>query len=388
MEMSTRQTYSAELKAKIVIELLGCDITLNELASKYGVTPKSIQNWKKQFLANAKLAFNADSAVSDFKEQIKSKDAKINELHRQLGKRASELEWVEKKLQSLDYDTKSSLIESKQSKISVVRQCALIGFNRSNIYYMPAEDPYQKSRLLRAIDNIYTEIPFYGYRKIYHCLKEKGFSIGMNRVRLYMRELGLKTIYPTKKILTTLGHPAHKKYPYLLRDMDIIQANQVWSTDITYIKVKGGFIYLAAIIDWYSKAILAHRISNTMDASLVIDVLNDALEKYGVPEIFNTDQGSQYTSHEHTELLTKNNIKISMDGKGRATDNIAIERFWRSAKYENIYLNEYRTIHEVKQGVKEYVAFYNTKRPHQTLDYQKPMDVYNASINISPNKAA
>ena len=203
-----------------------------------------------------------------------------------------------------------------------------------------------------------------------------------------MRELGLKTIYPTKKILTTLAHAAHKKYPYLLRDMNINQANQVWSTDITYIKVKGGFIYLAAIIDWYSKAILAHRISNTIDAALVIDVLNDALEKYGVPEIFNTDQGSQYTSYEHTELLIKNNIKISMDGKGRATDNIAIERFWRSAKYENIYLNEYHTIHEVKQGVKEYVAFYNTKRPHQTLDYQKPMDVYHASINLSPNKAA
>ena len=380
--------YSAEFKAKIVIELLGCDITLNELASKYAVTPKSIQNWKKQFLANAKLAFNADIALSEFKEQLKSKDAKINELHRQLGKRTSELEWAEKKLQSLGYETKSSLIESKQSKLSVAKQCALLGFNRSNVYYVAIEDPYQKSSLLREIDNIYTEIPFYGYRKIYHCLKEKGFSIGMNRVRLYMRELGLKTIYPTKKILTTLAHPAHKKYPYLLRDMNINQANQVWSTDITYIKVKGGFIYLAAIIDWYSKAILAHRISNTIDASLVIDVLNDALEKYGVPEIFNTDQGSQYTSHEHTELLIKNNIKISMDGKGRATDNIAIERFWRSAKYENIYLNEYHTIHEVKQGVKEYVAFYNTKRPHQTLDYQKPMDVYHASINLSPNKAA
>lgn len=382
------KTYSAEFKAKTVIELLGCDITLNELASKYAVTPKSIQNWKKQFLANAKLAFNADSAVSEFKEQLQSKDAKINELHRQLGKRTSELEWVEKKLQSLDYDTKSSLIESKQSKISVVRQCALIGFNRSNIYYMPIEDPYQKSKLLRAIDDIYTEIPFYGYRKIYHYLRDEGFSVGMNRVRLYMRELGLKTIYPTKKILTTLAHPAHKKYPYLLRGMEINRANQVWSTDITYIKVKGGFIYLAAIIDWYSKAILSHRISNTMDASLVVDVLNDALEKYGIPEIFNTDQGSQYTSHDHTDLLIKNCIKISMDGKGRATDNIAIERFWRSAKYENIYLNEYHTIHEVKQGVKEYVTFYNQKRHHQTLGYKKPMDVYNASINLSSNKAA
>ena len=153
--------------------------------------------------------------------------------------------------------------------------------------------------------------------------------------------------------------------------------NQVWSTDITYIRVDGGFVYLAAIIDWYSKAILSHKISNTMDESLVLDVLNDALRNHGKPEIFNTDQGSQYTSHNHTELLLDNDIKISMDGKGRATDNIAIERLWRSAKYENIYIQEYKTIRELKNGVNEYIEFYNCRRFHQTLDYKKPMDVYN-----------
>ncbi|QGP54538.1 putative transposase OrfB [Piscirickettsia salmonis] len=170
-----------------------------------------------------------------------------------------------------------------------------------------------------------------------------------------MNELGLKVIYPTKKVYTTLAHPEHKKYPYLLRDLEIYKPNQVWSTDITYIRLDGGFVYLAAVIDWHSKAILSHKISTTMDSSLVINVLKQALERYGTPEIFNTDQGSQYTSHDHTQLLIDRGIKISMDGKGRATDNIAIERFWRSAKYENIYLSEYANIKELKAGVTEYL---------------------------------
>jgi putative transposase len=189
-------------------------------------------------------------------------------------------------------------------------------------------------------------------------------------------ELGLKAIYPSKKVQTTLANIEHKKYPYLLREMDINKPNLVWSTDITYIRVDGGFVYMAAVIDWYSKAILSYKISNTMDSSLVIDVLDDALDKYGAPEIFNTDQGSQYTSEVHTQRLLEHGIQISMDGKGRATDNIAIERFWRSVKYENIHLSEYKNIRELKEGVAEYIEFYNNKRFHQSLGYKKPMDVY------------
>ena len=192
-----------------------------------------------------------------------------------------------------------------------------------------------------------------------------------------MKELSLKAIYPAKKMKTMLANLENKKYPYLLKGMDINKPNQVWSTDITYVRVSGGFVYLAAIIDWYSKAILSHKISNTMDESLVLDVLNMALEEYGKPEIFNTDQGNQYTSHKHTQPLIDNDIKISMDGKGRATDNIAIERFWRSVKYENIYIQEYSSIRELKNGVNDYIKFYNHKRFHQALNYKKPMDVYN-----------
>ena len=178
----------------------------------------------------------------------------------------------------------------------------------------------------------------------------------------------------------------HKKYSYKIRGLNISHANHVWSTDITYIKIAGGMVYMAAIIDWHSKAVLSYKISNTMDTQLVMSVLNDALEKYPHPEIFNTDQGSQYTSEVHTQRLKNLGITISMDGKGRATDNICIERFWRSAKVERIYLNEYRTINELITDVDDYIEFYNHRRFHQTLDYKKPMDVYRESIKLNQNK--
>jgi len=386
--MSKKQKkYSADFKAKVVLELLRGDQTVGQICSKYSVTSKSVLKWKKVLLANASLAFNIDKAVAGFREEIIAKDKEVNELHRQLGKRTAELEWAAKKLKSLDCDVKKDLIRSELSDISIVRRCELFGFNRSSYYYRESQAK-NKGNVLKAIDAIYTEIPFYGYRKVHKQLCEDGYHIGVNRVGHYMKELGLKAIYPTKRIRTTMANIAHKKYPYLLRKLDINKANQVWSTDMTYIKVDGGFVYLAAVIDWYSKAILSYKISNTMDSSLVIDVLTQALDKHGVPEIFNTDQGSQYTSHEHTQLLTNHGIQISMDGKGRATDNIAIERFWRSAKYENIYLEEYKNIRELKKGVANYMEFYNHKRFHQSLSYQKPMDVYNNSMNDLYKNAA
>ena len=386
--MKKQKKYSAEFKSKVVLELLAGDQTVAQICSKYSLVSKSLLNWKKVFLKNASLAFNLDSAVADFKTEISEKEKEVSELHRQLGKRTAELEWAEKKLKSLGFEAKKSLIKPEPNGISLSKQCELLGFNRSNYYYKAATPSIQMISLLRAIDQIYTQVPFYGYRKVHQQLLEEGYQIGINRVRSYMQELGLKAIYPTKNIQTTLANLAHKKYPYLLRELEISRANQVWSTDITYIRVDGGFVYLAAVIDWHSKAILSHKISNTMDESLVIDVLKEALANHGIPEIFNTDQGSQYTSHKHTELLAQHNIKISMDGKGRATDNIAIERFWRSAKYENIYIQEYKTIRELKEGVQEYIDFYNYKRFHQSLKYQKPMDVYLASLQKQFNRAA
>lgn len=380
--------YTADFKAKVVLELLADEETINQIGSKYGITPKSLQAWKATFLSNASLAFDVESAVSEYKAEIKQKEKEVNELHRQLGKRTAEAEWASKKLKSLDFKLRRSLIDSKHKGLAVVRQCELLGFNRSTHYYESRCDMVLKSKLLRAIDDVYTQVPFYGYRKVHKALLEQGYNIGINRVNAYMKELGLKTIYPTKAVKTTIANAEHKKYPYLLRDLDIVRANQVWSTDLTYIRVNGGFVYMAAIIDWYSKAILAYKISNTMDSALVTSVLETAIAKHGTPDIFNTDQGSQYTSNAHTQLLIDNDIQISMDGKGRATDNIAIERFWRSAKQENIYLNEYQNIKQLKMGMAEYISFYNNDRFHQSLKYQKPMEVYQKSITEQYKMAA
>lgn len=379
--MSKRgKKYTADFKTKVILELLDGEQTLNQICSKHEVTPKTVKEWKATFLANASLAFNVEKAVSGYKAAIEVKEKEVNELHRQLGKRTAELEWASKKLKSLGYSERKALIESKLDNMSVIKQCELLGLNRSSFYYESKVDHEPKLKLLKAIDGIYTEIPFYGYRKVHQQLLESGFAIGVNRVRSYMQELGLKTIYPTKAVRTTFANPEHQKYPYLLRELEINRANQVWSTDITYVRVDGGFMYLAAVIDWHSKAILSHKLSNTMDSTLVLEVLKKAIEIHGKPEIFNTDQGSQYTSRSHTQLLAEQGIKISMDGKGRATDNIAIERFWRSAKYENIYLNEYKSVKALKTGISAYINFYNHRRFHQTLNYQKPMEVYKKSM--------
>ena len=385
-----RQKYPAELKARVVLDLLSGDHTLGKICSKYGVTNKSVQAWKQQFLENATLAFTADHASAEQAQALVEKQKEVDDLHRQLGKRTAELEWAAKKLKCLDYDTRSGLLKSEHepNKLSIQRCCELLGYQRSGYYYCPKRPKLDKMPLLRAIDRIYSETPFYGYRKVHQSLIEEGFIIGANRVNVHMRELGLKAIAPAKKLNTTVPVAEHKKYPYLLKSLDINCANQVWSTDITYIRVAGGFVYMAAVIDWYSKAILSWKISNTMDTALVMDALNDALEQYGQPEIFNTDQGSQYTSHEYTKRLSELGIQISMDGKGRATDNIAIERFWRSAKYENIYLHEYQNMRQLKQGMVEYMEFYNNRRFHQALNYQKPMRVYWDSLKGDIMKAA
>jgi len=390
--MSAKQKkYNAQFKAKVVLDLLSEDLTLGQVCAKYKVTNKSVAAWKKVFLANASMAFDVDNTALEHKKALQCKEKEVSELHRQLGKRTAEAEWASKKLKSLDFDKRQQFSKSElESKniLSVASRCRLLGVYRSGYYYSPSDNTADKDVLLRSIDRIYSAIPFYGYRKVHQQLKEEGETIGVNRVNDYMKELGLKAICPSKRLNTTIANIEHKKHPYLLRNLEIDRPNQVWSTDITYCRVPGGFVYLAAVIDWYSKAILSWKIGNVMDSSLVIGVLNDALERYDKPDIFNTDQGSQYTSNEHTQLLKDHGIQISMDGKGRATDNIVIERFWRSVKYEDIYLHEYKSISELKVGVSEYIEFYNHRRFHQTLGYQKPMKVYLNSTERGCKNAA
>ena len=370
------QVFSAEFKTKIVLELLEGELTINQIASKHNITVKSIQNWKKQFLENASLAFDVAGATKTYRDEIENLKQENEQLAKALGKATVRADFAEGKLKSLDLSNKKTLIDSKHKSLTISEQCEILNISRSSYYYEPVGLDTQDIKILHKIDEIYTDASFYGYRRIHMQLKEYGFNIGVNRVLKYMNILGIQAIFPKKRRLTSIKNHEHKIYPYLLKNIEINRANQVWSGDITYIRTAKGFVYLAAVIDWYTKSILSWKVSNSMDTILATDVLQDAIAKYGTPEIFNTDQGSQYTSYHHIDILKKHNIQISMNGKGRSIDNITIERFFRTLKYENIYITDYQSIKELKEGISNYIHFYNYNRFHSAIGYAKPMNVY------------
>lgn len=284
-----------------------------------------------------------------------------------------------KNLSSLTLDERRSLIDPEDKVFSVREQCRLLELNRSSLYYKPAMVSEAEQELMNRIDEIFTARPFYGSRRLLVALLLQGFDVGRDHVRTLMRKMGLEAIYP-KKNLSKRNHE-HKVYPYLLRGLAITKVNQVWSTDITYIRLANGFMYLVAVIDWYSRYVLSWGLSNTLDTDFCVVALKEALQ-FGTPDIFNTDQGCQFTSRDFTCVLLAHGIQISMDGRGRALDNIFVERLWRSLKYEDIYLKEYRYVPELRTGMKNYFEFYNTDRPHQSLSYQTPWQVHCGSDKI------
>jgi putative transposase len=380
--MSTkRKTYSNEFKTKVVLEVLENNATINEIASKYNILPKSIQQWKKQFLENAPLVFEEAVPVKKYKEQVREKEKQIEDLQKALGKATIERDWILKKVKSLGSSDLRGLVDPKLKIMSITRQTELLGINRPTLYYKKRQVRLDEEKALIArIQELYSECPFYGFRKMVVVLKEEHFKVGKKKVKALMNKLNIKAIYPKKKF-TTISNKQHKKYKYLLKEKDFInRPDSVWASDITYVKLEKGFAYFCAVIDWYTRAILSYRLSNSIDTKLVVDTLNDAIAFYGKPDIFNTDQGSQYTSDEFISILTKEDVKISMDSKGRAYDNIIIERFWRTLKYENVYLIGYSTIKEARDGIGEYINFYNYKRPHASLGYKTPMSVYKTGI--------
>jgi putative transposase len=272
---------------------------------------------------------------------------------------------------------KRELIEEKGEAISIRRQCELVGLNRASYYYAAASETAENLQLMRLLDEQYMQTPFYGYRRMTVCLRKAGYLVNPKRIVRLMGVMGIEAIYP--KPQTTVVNPAHKIYPYLLRGVNITHPNQVWSTDITYLPLAGGFMYLTAVIDWFSRYVLTWRLSNTLDSLFCVEALSQALT-LGKPEIFNSDQGVQFTALSFTSLLQQADIQISMDGRGRALDNIFIERFWRSLKYEDIYLNCYETVPLLVHGLTRYFDLYNYQRPHQSLGYQTPALVYSRGI--------
>jgi putative transposase len=265
------------------------------------------------------------------------------------------------------------LVESEHPDLSIRRQCELLGLNRSTFYYEPSGATPEDLRVMRLIDELYTACPFYGSRKITEELTRRGEEVNRKRVQRLMREMGLEAIYP-KPRLSAAGR-GHKIYPYLLRGVKIERPDQVWSADITYVPLPSGFMYLAAVIDWYSRYVLAWRLSNTLDGAFCLEMLEEAL-RGGRPEVFNTDQGVQFTAEAFTGVLLSAGVSVSMDGRGRALDNVFVERLWRTVKYEDIYIRYYETVAELLEGLIRYFAFYNQERLHQSLGYKTPAEVY------------
>jgi len=272
-------------------------------------------------------------------------------------------------------DELRSLVDWDHPEISIRRQCQLLGANRSGLYYQPLGESEENLMLMRLIDEEYTRHPIYGSRRMKEWLCDQQHQVGRNRVRRLMRLMGLEAIYPKPK----LSQPGegHKIYPYLLKGVEVTRVNQVWSTDITYIRMADGFVYLVAVMDWYSRYVLSWGLSVTMELDFCVETLKRALRR-GRPEIFNSDQGSQFTSERFTGELQTRGITISMDGRGRCFDNIFIERLWRSLKYEEVYLHEYKQVPDARAGIGNWFRFYNQERLHQSLGYRPPAELYKA----------
>jgi putative transposase len=267
-----------------------------------------------------------------------------------------------------------SLVDRADPDMSIVEQCRLLKVSRSTLYYRPSPVSDDDLAVMRRLDELYLCWPFYGARRMVAVLRRQGCVVNRKRVRRLMRLMGLEAIY--QKPNTSLHHPAHKVYPYLLRGLAIVRPCQVWCADITYVPMAKGFVYLVAVMDWFSRRVLAWRISITLETGFCVEALEEAIGLYGKPEIFNTDQGVQFTSADFIEALSTNGVQISMDGRGRYLDNIFIERLWRSLKYEDIFIKAYTSVPAARFGIGEWLAFYNDLRPHQALDYRTPREVF------------
>lgn len=274
----------------------------------------------------------------------------------------------------MDLETRKNMIDNNSNNLSIARQCDMVSVNKSTYYYKQRALTAQDLEIMKVIDEIYTEHPYFGARRMSKQLEPYGIIVGRKSVSRYYRLMAIEAVYP--KMNLSKRNQAHKIYPYLLKGVEITKVNQVWSTDITYIRMAQGFVYLVAVIDWFSRYILSWRVSISLESDFCVEALEDAIEQHGQPEVFNTDQGSQFTSRNFISILVSYKIKISMDGKGRWMDNVFIERFWRSLKQEKIYMIILNTVREAKNAIIDYVTFYNKKRMHQSLEYSTPEQVY------------
>ncbi|WP_420029479.1 IS3 family transposase [Rhodovulum visakhapatnamense] len=373
--MTKRKRYSAEFKAKVALEAIREELTTAELAKKYNIHPTMISGWKRTAIENMASAFGAQATADP---TISAAD--VEKLHAKIGQLVIERDFLFRSLQSHPRHWRQKAVKKYHSDLSVRRQCSLLSLARSSLYYQPRGESAENLAFMEIIDRQFLETPWYGSRQMARHMQRAGHKCGRHRVRRLMKLMRLVPIYQEPK--TSRKHPEHKIYPYLLRDLAITRPNQVWCADITYIPMRRGFLYLVAIMDWHSRKVLSWRLSNSMDAGFCVEALKEALAKYGTPEIFNSDQGSQFTSIDVTGVLHDAKVKISMDGRGRWIDNRMIERLWRSLKYECVYLNAFETGSDARDGIGSWLSYYNERRPHSSHGLLTPDEAYGSR---SPN---
>ncbi|EBI8111653.1 TPA: IS3-like element ISKpn11 family transposase [Escherichia coli] len=368
MTKRPRRNHSPAFKAKVALAAIRGEQTLVELSQQFDVHANQIKQWKDQLL---------DGATGVFGDEAKAEPAgptvDVKTLHAKIGELTLENGFFSRSARQSGIAGRKEMID-RTHKLSVARQARLLGFSRGSVYYSPRQVSDGDLDLMRRIDELHLDYPFAGSRMLQGLLRGEGTEVGRLHVATLMKKMGIEAIY--RRPNTSKPAPGHKIYPYLLRKLAVTRPNQVWAMDITYVPMARGFVYLCAVVDWFSRRVLSWRLSITMEADFCIEAVEDALARYGKPEIFNTDQGSQFTSIDFTAVLKKAEIAISMDGKGAWRDNVFVERLWRSIKYEEVYLHAYKTVSEARAGIGRYLAFYNSRRPHSSLDRQTPDQAY------------
>jgi putative transposase len=369
--MSPRKQFSGAYKARVALAALKEQKTTQVIASEYGVHPTQIAAWKKEA-----LAVLAEGMQDKRRRRETDRQEQEAALHEQIGKLTMQVEWF-KKNRCLPVRERRTMINQDDARMSVREQCRLLEVARSGVYYAPALA--REVEVRQVLLDMQTRRPAYGTRKLRQLLVRAGYRVEIDLVRRMKKEMGLRAILP-KPRLSMNGRP-HRRFPYVLTDVVVRRPNQVWVTDITYVRLPSGFVYVVAINDLYSRYIVAWDLSTSLEAGFCVRTLEEALARHGVPEIFNSDQGVQFTSEEFVAVLERAGVRISMDGKGRVFDNILMERFWRTLKQEEVYQKRYESVMASREGIGAFVVFYNHDRLHAALEYRTPADVYGVTPN-------
>ncbi|WP_430259418.1 IS3 family transposase [Neorhizobium sp. IRS_2294] len=368
MTRRPRRNHSPAFKAKVALAAIRGEQTLVELSQQFDVHANQIKQWKDQLLEGATGVFGDEA-----KAEPAGPTVDVKTLHAKIGELTLENDFLGRSARQGGIAERKEMID-REHKLSVVRQAKLLGFSRGSVYYSPRPVSDGDLALMRRIDELHLDYPFAGSRMLQGLLRGEGLETGRLHVATLMKKMGIEAIY--RRPNTSKPAPGHKIYPYLLRKLAVTRPNQVWAMDLTYIPMARGFVYLCAVVDWFSRRVLSWRLSITMEAAFCIEAVEEALARYGKPDIFNTDQGSQFTSVDFTAVLKKAEIAISMDDKGAWRDNVFVERLWRSIKYEEVYLHAYKTVSEARAGIRRYLTFYNSRRPHSSLDRRTPDQAY------------